>query len=126
MNNGDRTQMTDLELDKLLAAASRPAPLPGFEQRLAQRMAAQGAQGEGSNVIAFRPRKAAPAPSRAARWPFAAALAASLAIGLWLGGSGQLSNLIDPASDTAMLDSSTGFAPAGLEDLGNADVDNLS
>lgn len=125
MIDGDRMQITDLELDKLLAAASRPVPLPGFEQRLAQRMAAQEAQGAGSNVIAFRQRKAAPASSRA-RWPFAAALAASLAIGLWLGGSGQLSSLIDQASDTAMLDSSTGFAPAGLEDLGIADVDNLS
>jgi len=118
--------VTDFELNRLLAQASKPEPLPGFEARLAQRMAASEAAPVSDNVIAFRPRKAVAAPSRPLRLPFAAAMAASLAVGLWLGSNGQLANLLEQGTETAMLDVSSDFAPAGLEDLGNADADNLS
>ena len=126
MSDGENGMVTDFELDRLLAAASKPAPLPGFEARLAQRMAASEAAPVSDNVIAFRPRKTAEAASRALRLPFAAAMAASLMIGLWFGSNGQLVSLLEQGTETAMLDVSSDFAPAGLEDLGNADADNLS
>ena len=126
MSDGENGMVTDFELDRLLAQASKPEPLAGFEARLAQRMAASIAAPAGDNVIAFRPRKVAAAPSRALRLPFAAAMAASLVIGLWLGSNGQLVNLLEQGTETAMLDVSSDFAPVGLEDLGNADADTLS
>ena len=126
MSDGENGMVTDFELDRLLAQASKPEPLPGFEARLAQRMAASIPAPASDNVIAFRPRIAAAAPSRALRLPFAAAMAASLVIGLWLGSYGQLANLLEQGTETAMLDVSSDFAPAGLEDIGNADADNLS
>ena len=138
MSDGEKNFLSEFELNKLLAAAGKPEPLRGFEQRMAQRIAAAASGSTavgGNNVIAFRPRVSTPvAPSRRLRLPFAAAMAASLVIGLWLGGSGQVSNILDQASETAMLitnpdsagDSNIGFAPAGLEELGNADMDSLS
>ena len=126
MNDGENGMVTDFELDRLLAQASKPEPLSGFEARLAQRMAASIAAPASDNVIAFRPRKVAAVPSRALRLPFAAAMAASLVIGLWLGSNGQLVSLLEQGTETAMLDVSSDFAPVGLEDLGNADADNLS
>ena len=126
MSDGENGMVTDFELDRLLAAASRPAPLSGFEARLAQRMAASEAAQVSDNVIALRPHKTAVAPSRALRLPFAAAMAASLVVGLWLGSNGQLASLLEQGTETAMLDVSGDFAPAGLEDLGNADAENLS
>ena len=126
MSDGENGMITDFELDRLLAQASKPEPLAGFEARLAQRMATSIAAPASDNVIAFRPRQAATAPSRALRLPFAAAMAASLVIGLWFGSNGQLVNLLEQGTETAMLDVSGDFAPAGLEDIGNADADNLS
>jgi hypothetical protein len=126
MSDGENSMVTDFELDRLLAQASKPEPLAGFEARLEQRMVASIAAPVSDNVIAFRPRKAAAAPSRALRLPFAAAMAASLVIGLWLGSNGQLVSLLEQGTETAMLDVSSDFAPAGMEDLGNADADTLS
>jgi hypothetical protein len=126
MSDGENGMVTDFELNRLLDQASKPVPLPGFEARLAQRMAASETAPMGDNVIAFRSPQIAAAPSRAARLPFAAAMAASLVIGLWLGSTGQLATLLEQGTETAMLDASSDFAPAGLEDLGNADADNLS
>lgn len=126
MSDGENGMVTDFELDRLLAAASEPAPLSGFEARLAQRMAVSEAAPVSDNIIAFRPRKIAAGQSRALRLPFAAAMAASLVVGLWFGSNGQLVNLLEQGTETAMLDVSSDFAPAGLEDLGNADADNLS
>jgi hypothetical protein len=53
-------------------------------------------------------------------------MAASLVVGLWFGSNGQLVNLLEQGTETAMLDVGGDFAPAGMEDLGNADADNLS
>ena len=60
------------------------------------------------------------------RWPFVAAMAASLVIGLWLGGSTQVASLLDQSAETALLDTGAGFAPAGLDELGSSEAENLS
>ena len=113
--------LTDEELEQLLKMAS-PAQLPtGFEQRLARRIASEA----GDNVVPF-PRRAKPVARAVWRWPVPAALAASLIVGIWLGAQGSLSNEIESASETAMLGSTSDFAPAGLDDISDIDWDNAS
>jgi hypothetical protein len=118
---GKLRDLSDLELDKLLARASTPQLPADFEAGLAKRVAASAV----NNVIAF-PRRPARPPNRSFRVPLAAALAASLALGLWFGGSAQTSGLLETLTETAMLGAAQDFAPAGMDDLGSLDVDDLS
>ncbi len=111
----------DNELNKVLAAASAPQLPMDFEARLAQRVAATAS----NNVILFPQRRAQPA-KMSFRLPMVAALAASLMIGFWVGGSGQTTSLFEGLTETAMLGATQDFAPAGMEELGNLDVDNES
>jgi hypothetical protein len=74
-----RDSMSDHELDRLLALASKPAPPLGAEDRLMARI-------DTANVIAFRPK--AKKVQSALSWIAAFPLAASLAFGLWLGAAG--------------------------------------
>ncbi|MDE2385734.1 MAG: hypothetical protein KGO53_14050 [Alphaproteobacteria bacterium] len=115
------TGLTDQELDRLLAKASTPQLHAGFESRMAARIAQTAA----NNVVPF-PQRKAPAPSRATRLPLAAALAASLVLGVWFGSSGQGLTLFESTAETAMLTSGNDFAPTGMEELGNLDADTQS
>ncbi len=74
-----RDSMSDQELDRLLALASKPAPPRGAEDRLMAKINPE-------NVVAFRlkQKKAQSAIS----WIAALPLAASLAFGIWLGAAG--------------------------------------
>ena len=120
MSGTDRI-LTDEELDQLLKMASAVQLPTGFEQRLARRIASEA----GNNVVQF-PRRAKPAERTIWRWPVPAALAASLIVGIWLGAQGSLSNEIESASETAMLGSTSDFAPAGIDDISDIDLDNAS
>jgi len=61
-------------------------------------------------------------PRRFPLLPLGTALAASLVLGLWLGGLGGISSFVDEnVSATAMLTSGADFAPDGLDDLFTAD-----
>ena len=120
MTGTDRI-LTDAELDQLLKMASTPQLPTGFEQRLARRIASEAA----SNVVQF-PRRAKLAERTNWRWQVPAALAASLIIGIWLGAQGSASNVIESATETAMLGSASDFAPAGLDDIDDIDLDNAS
>lgn len=93
-------------LDRALASATTP-PLPaGLSARLG--VAARPAA---DNVVQFAPRKSA----RVLRWPAAAALAASLAIGIYIGALNP-GDLFFPSTDTASLDD-----PLDLMNLDQAD-----
>lgn len=74
-----RDSMSDHELDRLLALASKPALPPGAEERLMAKLIPE-------NVVTFRskPKKA----QSAIAWIAALPLAASLAFGIWLGAAG--------------------------------------
>ena len=113
--------LTDEELEQLLKMASAPQLPTGFEQRLERRVASEA----GSNVVQF-PKRAKPAERTLWRWPVPTALAGSLIVGIWLGAQGSLSNEIESASETAMLGSTSDFAPAGLDDISDIDLDNAS
>lgn len=74
-----RDSMSDHELDRLLALASKPASPHGAEDRLMAKISLE-------NVVAFgpKPRKVQSTIS----WIAALPLAASLAFGIWLGAAG--------------------------------------
>jgi hypothetical protein len=74
-----RDSMSDHELDRLLALASKPAPPHGAEDRLMAKINSE-------NVVAFKP-KSKKAQSTIS-WIAALPLAASLAFGIWLGAAG--------------------------------------
>ncbi len=65
--------MNDHDLDKVLSAASSPQPAMGYEQRLLGKVTSA------TNIGAF------PKQKTAAPWLIGLPLAASLALGLWLG-----------------------------------------
>lgn len=80
-----RNSMSDHELDRLLAMASKPVAPEGAEARLMAKLNPE-------NVIAFRQRQGA--ERSALSWLAALPLAASLAFGLWLGIAGVGANLL--------------------------------
>ncbi len=110
---GTDRELRDDELNRLLDAASEPAIPVNFEDRLMKRLAANA----GARVIQF-PGRVVAKPRRFPILPLGAALAASLMLGFWLGGQGQISNLLDEGvSATAMLTTGTDFAPDDFDDL---------
>ena len=106
--------MRDDELDKLLSNATVPAPANGFEQRLLARIAPQTL----SNVIAF------PARKKTNSWLIGLPLAASLAIGLWLGSSGLDSSYLP--SSTLISDNSEDPTSSGFDDVAAFLEDSLT
>lgn len=120
---GTEKELTDLELDRLLGAASTPVVPKDFEQRMMQRLRAAVPV---SNVVQF-PGKKLERRRVFAPFPMAAALAASLVIGFWLGTGDPVNNLIDTGlSATAMNDTAKDFGPAGLDDLLSVGADTAS
>ena len=81
----DHNRSDDRELRAVLGHASTPGLPPGAMDRLAARIAAEPQE---AKVVSFTPRPRA-APSF---WRYMAAvpLAASLALGLWLGANGKM------------------------------------
>ena len=120
MTGTDRI-LTDAELDGLLNMASTVKAPMGFEQRLVRRIASEA----GSNVVQF-PQRTKSVAKTSWRWPVPAALAASLIVGIWLGAQGSVSNVIEGATETAMLGSPSDFGPAGLDDISDIDLDTAS
>lgn len=83
--NLNMEQNSEVEIDRVLRLASQPELPSGAAGRLMSRIAADG---EG-NVMLFRPRNKAPRPGLL-RYAAALPLAASLALGIYLGARGDL------------------------------------
>ncbi len=117
-------QMTDHELDTLLAHASQP-PLPlGARERLLARMAAAAADAPvGANVVPLR--RAAPAGSRLG-WLAGLPVAASLALGIYLGSGGGLDAYLPSVAYGALADVSASDTLTGIEDMESFTEDDLS
>ena len=111
--------LSDQELDLLLANASQPDIPVDFAERFARRIAVA----HSNNVIVFPTRKAPQNNSKFAL-PMAAALAASLMVGIWAGANGQVGSMFATQTETAILGSSNDFAPSGIEDLTAVAEDN--
>lgn len=103
--SGDQKMMSDMDLDRLLAVATTPALAEGFEHRM---MATIGFS-TANNVFAF------PKKQRGRNWLVGLPLAASLALGLWLGASGSTTNLLSSSStEVAITDDGS---DSGFEDI---------
>ena len=91
MMEQDNNRSDEQEIDAVLKRASAP-PLPeGAMERLMARIAQEPQQ---AKVLAFGPRPAARHPL----WRYAAVpLAASLALGIWLGANGRMDFLMPNA-----------------------------
>jgi len=97
--------MSDEGLDRLLALATAPEMNPDFQQRIMAKINL----GTTTNVVAFLQKH------RAKSWLVGLPLAASLALGVWLGASGSTINLL-PTSATEVATSDIGDA-SGFEDI---------
>ncbi len=104
-------QMNDDELDRLLAAASRPALPVGALARLNARLAQESGAG---NVIALQ--RKAPAQRRRLGWLAGLPLAASLALGLYLGSAGGGSSLLPAAFTETLVGVSSAGPETGIEE----------
>lgn len=93
-------------LDRLLAAASNPEPSAGLSGRIIAAAAPPA-----PNVVPFPQRP----ENRAYHWPAVAALAASLAIGIYLGAT-NAGDVFFPTRDTASLDDPLDLMSAGQND----------
>ena len=105
----DNNRSDDRELRAVLGHASAPQLPAAALERLAARIAVEP---QDAKVVPFAPR---PRPARGL-WRFAAAvpLAASLALGIWLGANGKMDFLMPSAvtGGVALNDD------AGIDDLG--------
>jgi hypothetical protein len=102
MKDFEPNLMSDADLDRLLAAASRPQVPMGAQSRLLQRVAAE--RQPQASTTASRP------------WIFALPLAASLVLGVYMGVSGFGAGLITGTDDTyaSAADFETGLEEAEL------------
>jgi hypothetical protein len=107
----DKNQMTDHELDQLLAAAQQPKLPNGFAERLQAKLNVESQ----SNVIAFPQKHVASSPRRRI-WLSAIPLAASLAIGIYVGAMGTLPESLSGLEGTLISEASENLLGIGIED----------
>ena len=98
MTNGQHSPLSPdaaeaREIDAVLSLASVPPRAEGAADRLMARIAAEPQE---SKVVAFAPRRTAPARN-ALRYAAALPLAASLALGVYLGAKGTLDFMLPSA-----------------------------
>lgn len=108
MEKFNENQM-DKALDRLLKRATHPAIPEGAEARL---MAAIQLVEQQSNAVKFEPRP------RFQRWAVGLPLAASLALGIYLGANGALDNYMpDSIIGETLADTSDSEPTSGLDDV---------
>jgi hypothetical protein len=107
----DNNIMTDIELDHLLATTRQPHLPQGFADRLHRKLE----QGAASNVVAF-PQRAKQTRAQPRLWLSALPLAASLAIGIYVGAKGSLPDSLS-GIESAFLNTATDSGLSiGIED----------
>lgn len=106
-------EMTDNELDKLLALASQPPLAIDAHDLLLARIATQQSGNPASNVVNF---PAATKKARPMHWLAALPLAASLAAGIWLGAAGQGTDYLFNVSDELASFTDSFAASTGIDD----------
>ncbi|HEY5363771.1 MAG TPA: hypothetical protein VIJ49_06190 [Aestuariivirga sp.] len=128
--NKQQEPLNDVELDQLLATASLPPQINGFEEKLLGRMAnVRPAAMLRDNVVPFvRPVAINHKPTKPVSRGIgiAAALAASLIIGILLSDNAGVSELVDGVTGLQTSGQVADFAPAGLDDIGSVDGENQS
>ena len=111
-------ELDDQSLDQILGLASKPDLSSDFEARV---MAKLGGQAKVSaEVIAF-PRRKSPTA-----WVMAVPLAACLVLGVWLGASGDFSDLLPTSSTSSAMASADQLSPSGIDDIETLSSGDLS
>ncbi len=108
MGNGE---MDDQSLDQILGLASKPELSADFESRVMADLPLQ--MRPSAQVIAF-PRRKAPGP-----WVLGLPLAACLVLGVWLGASGDASDILPVSTTTSAMASADQLSPSGIDDIEN-------
>jgi hypothetical protein len=111
-------EMDDETLDKILGLASKPELSEGFAGRVMAMLPAEARPS--AQVIAFPRRKSK------AGWLMGLPLAACLVLGVWLGASGDFSDVLPVSSSTASLASADQLSPSGIDDIENLSAGDLS
>lgn len=101
----DQKLISDIELDRLLAQASMPKIPTAFQKQMLARINLK----QSANVITLPQRR------RTSGWLVGLPLAASLALGLWLGASGTTFNIL-PVNSSEVASTDIGNA-TGFDDL---------
>jgi len=118
VENDKNDELDDQSLNQILGLASKPDLNSDFEARV---MAKLGGQAKVSaQVIAF-PRRKSPSA-----WMLAVPLAACLVLGVWLGASGDFSDLLPTSSTTAAMASADQLSPSGVDDIETLTAGDLS
>ena len=127
--NKPQEPLSDLELDRLLTTASSPPQIKGFEAKLLSRMATMHpVVAPPDNVVPFVRPVIRAGLAKPVSHPFsiAAALAASLIIGILISGNTAVVDVIDGVTGVATSGQVAEFAPVGLEDIDTLDEENQS
>lgn len=109
-----KNEISDKELDKLLAAVKAVKPPEGFSERLQSKLQVE-TDGR-DNVIAF-PQKKSAAPIQRRVWLSAIPLAASLALGVYIGAMDSLPESLSGLEGTLISDAGETLLGTGFEDI---------
>ncbi len=114
----DNNEMDDQTLDRILGLATAPDLSSGFENRVMAELDLQ--KGTSAKIIAFPKRKS---PSL---WLMGVPLAACLVLGVFLGASGQFSDVLPGASSATVTASAEPLSPSGVDEVENLSAGDLS
>jgi hypothetical protein len=109
-----KPEITDKELEKLLAAVKAVKLPEGFSDRLQSKLLLENE--ERSNVIAFPQNKPVQQQPQRRMWWSAIPLAASLALGVYIGAMGSLPESLSGLEGTLISDGDDTIFGTGFED----------
>lgn len=110
--------MDDQSLDQILGLASTPELHSGFESRVMAMLPEQ--MKPSAQVIAFPRRK----PPNV--WVMGLPLAACLVLGVWLGVSGEASDILPVSTSLSAMATTDQLSPSGIDDIENLSSGDLS
>ncbi len=106
MNKGE---MDDPTLDQILGLASKPVLSPDFENSVMKMIV--GEKRATAEIVAF------PTASKPSGWLVGLPLAACLVLGIWLGASGDFSDVLTTSAANTSMASADQLSPSGVEDI---------
>ena len=115
MGNGE---MDDKSLDQILGLASQPELSSDFESRLMVILPEQTKPS--AQVIAFPRRK----PPNV--WVMGLPLAACLVLGVWLGATGEATDILPVSTTASAMATADPLLPSGIDDIENLSPGDLS
>jgi hypothetical protein len=110
-----KNEITDKELDKLLGVIEAVKLPDGFSDRLQSKLILSETKPD--NVIAFPQKNSVPIMPQRRVWLSAVPLAASLALGVYIGAMGNLPESLSGLEGTLISEASETLLGTGFEDM---------